>query len=46
VNGVVGLDDIHVSQITGTYSTKDVGVNKAIGAGNVVLSGVDSAIIC
>jgi hypothetical protein len=42
VAGVIGSDQVQISSITGTYQTKDVGTNKPIGAGAVVLSGVDS----
>jgi hypothetical protein len=40
--GSFAADDIHVGSITGTYQTKDVGVNKQIGAGIVVLTGNDA----
>src|SRR6185312_7394138 len=42
VTGVYGSDQVQISSITGTYQTKDVGSNKPIGAGVVVLSGADS----
>jgi hypothetical protein len=42
LTGVFGDDNVEVSSITGTYLTKDVGANKPIGAGTVVLSGTDA----
>ena len=42
ITGVFGSDQVQISSITGTYQTKDVGSNKAIGPGVVVLSGTDS----
>jgi len=42
ITGKFGSDDVSVGSITGTYLTKDVGVNKTIGAGTVILSGVDA----
>ena len=41
--GVYGADDVHIGSINGTYLTKDVGTNKAIGTGTVVLSGGQTA---
>jgi filamentous hemagglutinin family protein len=40
--GVYGSDQVRISSITGTYQTKDVGTNKPIGAGIVILSGADA----
>jgi hypothetical protein len=42
LTGVIGSDNVRVGSITGTFQTKDVGVNKPIGAGTVVLTGNDS----
>jgi hypothetical protein len=42
VAGVYGSDQVQISSITGTYQTKDVGTNKPIGAGVVVLNGSDA----
>jgi hypothetical protein len=42
LTGVFGSDDVSIGSITGTFLTKDAGVEKSIGAGTVVLSGADS----
>ena len=42
VSGVFGSDDVSIGSITGTFLTKDAGIDKSIGAGTVVLSGADA----
>ncbi|MEO8063936.1 MAG: YDG domain-containing protein [Pseudomonadota bacterium] len=42
VTGVFGSDDVSIGSITGTFLDKNVGADKAIGAGTVVLSGADA----
>jgi hypothetical protein len=42
VTGLYGSDDVQISQITGTFLDKNVGINKTIGAGTVNLSGADA----
>ena len=43
LTGVIGSDDVQVGSITGSYATKDVGVNKPIvGISNFVLTGTDA----
>jgi len=42
IAGIYGSDQVQIGSITGTYLTKDVGTNKPIGAGVVVLSGADA----
>jgi filamentous hemagglutinin family protein len=42
VTGVFGSDDVSIGSISGSFLTKDVGDDKPIGAGTVVLSGADA----
>jgi hypothetical protein len=42
ITGVFGSDDVEIGSITGTFADKNVGANKEIGAGTVVLSGADA----
>jgi hypothetical protein len=42
LTGVIDSDDVGVSTLTGTFATKNVGTNIAIGTGTVVLSGADA----
>jgi hypothetical protein len=43
LTGVIGSDNVQVGSITGSYLTKDVGVNKPIvGISNFVLTGTDA----
>ncbi len=42
VTGLFGSDEVEISQITGTFLDKNVGTNKSIGAGTVMLSGADA----
>ncbi len=40
--GVFGADDIAIGSISGTFADRNVGVDKAIGAGTVEMSGADA----
>ena len=42
LSGTIGSDDVQVSSITGTFADKNVGVEKSIGAGEVMLIGTDA----
>jgi filamentous hemagglutinin family protein len=42
VTGVFGSDEVSISSISGSFSTKDVGDDKPIIAGTVVLGGADA----
>jgi hypothetical protein len=42
VTGLFGSDEVQISDITGTFLDKNVGTNKTIGAGDVILSGADA----
>lgn len=42
VTGSFGGDDVEISEIYGSFLDKNVGTDKAIGAGTVVLSGADA----
>jgi hypothetical protein len=42
VSGRFGADDVQISTITGTFLDRNVGTDKQIGAGTVVLSGADA----
>ncbi len=41
LTGAIGGDDVHVGAISGTFITKDVGVNKPITGSSFVLTGSD-----
>jgi len=42
VSGRFGADDVQISEIYGTFLDKNVGTDKQIGAGTVILSGADA----
>jgi hypothetical protein len=42
LTGIFGTDSVQVGSITGTYATKDVGPNRLLGTGTVVLTGAEA----
>jgi hypothetical protein len=42
-SGVFGSDEVGIGSFSGAFLTKDVGINKTIGAGTVALNGADAA---